>query len=209
MFDLYLITPDRPAREILVRARSLLENAPRGRVGLQLRSKQLDATERRALAGDLRELTRALGAALLINGDLGLACDMQADGVQLPECAVSVDAARRQLGSNALIGASRHDLHGVLAAGQEGASFVTLSPVFGVPDKGEPLGLATLAEAARKSTVPVFALGGIDATRATLAIRAGVHGVAVIREVWESADPARAVLGLLHAINAARSPILR
>jgi thiamine-phosphate pyrophosphorylase len=208
VFDLYLITPDRSAREILERAPGLLGAAAHGRVGVQLRSKQLDVTERRVLARELRELTRAHGTALLINGDLDLACEVRADGVQLPERAIGVAAARSRLGDRALIGASRHSLEDVLAAGREVASFVTLSPVFGVPDKGEPLGLSALADVARVSTVPVFALGGIDAMRASAAVRAGAHGAAVIREVWDSADGAQAVRALLAAIDAARGTSL-
>ena len=90
------------------------------------------------------------------------------------------------------------------AAEQDGASFVTLSPVFAVPDKGEPLGLAGLAAMTQVSRIAVFALGGINAARAGDVVRAGAHGVALIRDVWDSAEPARTLAELLAAIDAAR-----
>jgi thiamine-phosphate pyrophosphorylase len=93
----------------------------------------------------------------------------------------------------------------VLAAAREGASFVTLSPVFAVPDKGSPLGVAAFAAIARASEVPLFALGGIDAARAGELARAGAHGVAVIREVWDKPRPAAALADLIAAIDAANS----
>lgn len=204
MFDLYLITPDREPALILERARAALIAAPAGRVGVQLRSKHLASGERAALARALRALTRELGTALLISTDLELADHVGADGVQLPEHGPSIADARARLGAAALIGASRHDLAGVRAAAQDGAAFVTLSPVFAVPDKGEPLGIAGLAAITRDAGIPVFGLGGIDMASASEVVRAGAHGVALIREIWDSADPARTLAELLAAIDGAR-----
>lgn len=204
MFDLYLITPDREPALILERARAALIAAPPGRIGVQLRSKHLASDERAALARALRALTRRLDAALLISTDLELADHVGADGVQLPEHGPSIAAARARLGSTALVGASRHDLAGVRAAAQDGASFVTLSPVFAVPVKGEPLGIAGLAAITRDGSIPVFGLGGIAIANAGDVVRAGAHGVALIREVWDSADPARTLAELLAAIDSAR-----
>ena len=178
MFDVYLITPDRDAALILATARELLAAAPAGRVALQLRSNTLTLDARVELAHALAELARTHGAAFLVSADLALARAVAADGVQLPEHAPTLAAARAALGAAAYIGASRHDRSGVAAAERGGASFVTLSPV--------------------------FALGGIDAARAVEVVRAGAHGVAVIREVWDSPQPARALAGLLAGIDAAR-----
>ena len=116
--------------------------------------------------------------------------------MQLPERGPAPAVARAQLGPDAQIGASRHDRAGVYAAQRDGATFVTLSPVFAVPDKDSPLGLAAFGELARASRIRCSALGGIDATRAALAVRAGAHGVAVIREVWDTASPDRSTFGV-------------
>lgn len=204
MFDLYLITPDRAPALILERARAALMSVPPRRVGVQLRSKQLEDAERAELARALRVLTRERGTGLLISTDLELAETIGADGVQLPEHGPGVAAARARLGERAWIGASRHDLAGVRAAQQDGASFVTLSPVFTVPDKTAPIGLAGLAAIAGASRVPVFGLGGIDVARAAEVVRAGARGVAVIREVWDSVEPARTLAEMLAAIDSAR-----
>jgi thiamine-phosphate diphosphorylase len=205
MFELYLITPEIAPERIAAQATAALAAAPPGRVALQLRARELADPDLRALASALRAVTRARGAPLLISSALELAREVGADGVQLPERGPSIAEARSRLGPAALLGASRHDAAGVRAAARDGASFVTLSPLHAVPDKGEPLGLPRFAAIARTSALPVLALGGINPARAELAIAAGAHGVAVIRDVFESDDPQRAVALLLAAIDAGRS----
>ena len=205
MFDVYLITPAQSATELLARSAAALVDVPEGRVGLQLRAKHLPTSELTDLAHALRALTHKLGVALLISTDLELARAVGADGVQLPESGPSVELARAALGSAALIGASRHDAVGLHAAAQWGASFATLSPVFSVVDKGEPLGVPGFVAATRTTTLPIFALGGINALRAGELVDAGAHGVAIIREVFDAARPADALHALLDQVTRARA----
>jgi len=204
VFDLFLITAELPAGVLLARATAALEHAPSGRVALQLRARHLPERDLRALAHDLRALTRAHGAPLLINGSLELALEVAADGVQLPERGPSPQQARERLGTSALIGASRHDLSGVQEAAHHGANFAILSPVFAVPDKGEPLGVERFASIARASTLPVIALGGLTPARVSDVVASGAHGVAVVRDVFASSDPQRSVAQLLAAVDAGR-----
>ncbi len=205
MFDVYAITPERSLAEIAASAERLLAAAPPGRVGVQLRAAHLPAAERDALARRLRALTRARGAALLLNAELALAMAVDADGVQLPERGPPVAEARARLGPAALIGASRHDLSGVLAAAREGASFVTLSPVFAVPGKGAALGLEGFAAIAGQSPIDVLALGGVDASSAGALIERGACGLAAIRGLLQSEQPDASLRVLLAAIDAARA----
>jgi thiamine-phosphate pyrophosphorylase len=204
VFDLCLITPELPPDELLARATAALEQAPPGRVALQLRARHLGAPELRVLAHDLRALTRAYGAPLLINASLELALEVGADGVQLPERGPSPRQARDRLGEDALIGASRHDLSGVRDAAQAGATFAIVSPVFPVPDKGDPLGVERFASIATASALPLIALGGLTAARVPGVVASGAHGVAVIRDVFASSEPRRAVSQLLAAVDAGR-----
>lgn len=207
MFDLYLITPELEPDELLRRARAALALVPPGRAALQLRAGQLEPAARRALARELRALTRASGVALFINADLELAREVQAEGVQLKERGPSVADARAVLGARAAVGVSRHDLAGVRAAERAGADFATLSPVYDVPDKGRPLGLSGFRAIAQDVALPLVALGGVRANHVPDLIRAGARGVAVIREVFDHPQPGAAALDLLAGIDAGRSPI--
>lgn len=203
--ELTLITPELPAAELLRRASVALARVEPGRVALQLRARHLNEGERRRVGEQLRELTRAHGVALVVNGELALARELHADGVQLPERGPTVAEARAMLGPEALIGASRHDLPGVTAAAREGASFVLLSPVYDVPGKGKALGLAAFARIALSSPLPVIALGGLRRDRVPAVLTAGATGIAVIREVFDAEDPGLATRDLLEALSITRA----
>ena len=151
-----------------------------------LRDRDMPAAERRDLAGRLLAITRRHGAFLSIGGDLDLA--VAADGVHLGAGA-SVAAARRKLGPGALIGISAHGEADIAAAQAAGADYATLSPIYPTQSKpgyGPVLGLAAITQAAR-SALPVLALGGLTAERATACMRAGAAGIAVMGEVMRAA----------------------
>ena len=66
----------------------------------------------------------------------------------------------------------------------QGAGYVGAGPVWATPSKPDAdpaIGLDGLAEICRAVSVPVVAIGGIDASNAADCIRAGAAGVAVIR----------------------------
>src|SRR5947209_1601872 len=101
---------------------------------VQLREKQLSDHDYLALARDIRAITAADGARLLINSRLAIAAEVNADGVHLPRSA-SIGDARRAMGPRALIGVSAHSAEELRRAEEEGADFVTLSPVFPTASK--------------------------------------------------------------------------
>src|SRR5206468_3436784 len=103
---------------------------------------------------------RRLGAALLVGDRIDVALAVGADGVQLGHRSVPVATVRPWY--SGWMGVSCHGLADVAAAEEAGADHVVVSPVFGVPDKGAPIGLVGLAEQARSTRLPVVALGGID-----------------------------------------------
>jgi len=174
--------------------------ALRGGVGaVQLRERGLETRALLELAIALRQATRAVGAALLINDriDVALACD--ADGVHLPGHSFAVADARALLGPRRLIGVSTHHPDEVAAAAAAGADFAVFGPIFATPSKatyGAPQGLDALARARRAAALPLFAIGGVDADTAAAVRDAGADGVAVIRAVLAAPDPAAAARAL-------------
>ena len=150
---------------------------------------------------DLARLVRAVVHAVagtrtqvLVNGRPDLAELAGAHGVQLPEEGLPVAEVRRSF-PRLVVGASRHSIDGARRAEAEGADFVLLGPVFATPGKERPLGLGTLAEAARALRVPVHAIGGVSAETAGAVRAAGARGLAAIRPFLQG-DVARAVEAL-------------
>jgi thiamine-phosphate pyrophosphorylase len=201
-FDLILIGDGRP--ELVERVDALRE-ALSPRVALLLRDKLAGAATLLDQAQRLRAITRARGASLLISDRIDVALASGADGVQLPEAGFPVATARALLGPQALLGVSRHDLAGLREAERAGADYATLSPIYESPGKGAPIGCEAIRHAARHGALPLYALGGVRADHVSEIVQAGATGVAAIREVFDAAQPERAILALLRALTAARS----
>jgi thiamine-phosphate pyrophosphorylase len=162
---------------------------------VQLREKDLGGRELFALAESLVPVCRAAGAKLLVNDRVDVALAVGADGVHVPEDGMPVAVARGLLGAGAIVGVSAHSAEGAAARGD--ADLVLLAPIWDVPGKGAPLGVAALREARRGVAGMLIALGGVTPARAAEARQAGADGVAVIRAVWAAPDPAAAVAELV------------
>ena len=176
-----------------------------------LREKDLGDDALEALASEIAARAQPFGARLTINGNAAVAARRGISGVHggvhLPQ-GQCVSEARRIAGNAALIGVSAHDEAEARRAADEGADYVTLSPVFtptSKPDYGPALGLDELGRIAGAVDIPVVALGGIDPANAGDCLAAGAAGVAVLGGVMAAANPREAVAALLAAIRCART----
>jgi thiamine-phosphate pyrophosphorylase len=172
---------------------------------LSLREKDMPAAERRALLHRLVARGREFGATIMVHDDLAAATALGL-GIHLPAQG-SVAEARRALGAKVLIGMSAHDAAAVAQAAAAGVDYVTLSPIFltrSKPGYGPALGLAALRG---PWTVPVLALGGIDAGNAAACTEAGAAGVAVMGEAMRAANPSAFMAGLLARLAGSGGPV--
>lgn len=165
-----------------------------------LRDKDLPEPARCALARELAPIVHEAGGVLLTAGTLLPG----ADGVHEP----SAQAARRtSTPGGRLTGRSCHDIGDVRAAEADDVSYVTVSPVYASvskPGYGPALGTDGLAALVTATTIPVYALGGVDRPEMVAACRAsGAHGVAVMGAVMRARRPATVVAELLAAAEAA------
>jgi thiamine-phosphate pyrophosphorylase len=127
---------------------------------------------------------RGLGTAFVVNDDVDAALELGADGVHLGQSDEGAERARQR---GLLLGRSATSYAEALAAE---ADYLGVGPIWETPSKTDattPLGLAELARICAAVTMPVVAIGGIDASNAAACIAAGAAGVAVIRA---ATDPA-------------------
>ena len=190
---LYLITPEEPdTARLLARVAAVLPQA----TWLQYRQKGADGARRHAQAAALQALCAQAGVPLIVNDDVALAAAIGAAGVHLGEEDGDIAAARTQLGTQAIIGASCYDAHArAERAVAAGASYVAFGAFFPTTSKvttrrAKP---ALLAEAAALG-VPRVAIGGITPDNMGPLVAAGADLVAVIGGVFEAADPVAAAL---------------
>ncbi len=207
-FHLLLVT-DR----VLVCGRSLesalRESVDAGVPAIQLRERDLPTRELLPLAQQIRAMTRDRAVPLIINDRVDMAVALDLDGVHLRASSLPVSVVRRIVGQHRLIGVSAHSVTEVQQAGDDGADYVILGPIFETLSKrkfGEPLGLAVLADACRHSSVPVFAIGGITRERIGSVRDAGAYGVAMIGGILGREDVGKATADMQSAVRAAWPP---
>jgi thiamine-phosphate pyrophosphorylase len=199
---LYALTPDCADTDLLAeRVRAALAG---GATAIQYRNKAAAPALRLEQARVLREACAASGATFIVNDDVELARRIDADGVHLGRDDATLTAARRRLGSQAMIGVSCYDsLARADAAVRSGADYIAFGSFFVSTVKPKavraPVGL--LSAAKRRWKVPVVAIGGITVANAPSLIAAGADAVAVISDIFELADP-RAIEQRARAIAA-------
>jgi thiamine-phosphate pyrophosphorylase len=140
-------------------------------------------------------VARDLGAKIIINDRLDIALAVKADGVHLGQEDLPPDAARRILGSNAIIGFSTHSLKQARLAAQMPVDYVAIGPIFSTTTKqsaNAPLGLDGLARVREAlGAMPLVAIGGITSENIGAVIKAGADVVAVIGDIWAPAKDSR------------------
>ncbi|MHC9063198.1 thiamine phosphate synthase [Nitrospira sp. CMX1] len=171
---------------------------------IQLRERDLPTTELLSLAKTIHNISTPRSVPLLINDRIDLMMALDLDGVHLRSNSLPTHAAREVIGPRRLLGVSTHSVEDMQRANQNGADYVVFGPIFDTPSKrsfGPPLGLALLTEVCRRSSIPVFAIGGITCERVPAVRRAGAHGVAVIGAVLRRDDIGEAVREFIHALQ--------
>jgi hydroxymethylpyrimidine kinase/phosphomethylpyrimidine kinase/thiamine-phosphate diphosphorylase len=194
---IYVIAPAR------IRAGRLADLIPTlGADIVQLRDKDLD---RAALLDEARACAaaaRQAGCLFIVNDDAELARDAGADGVHLGQDDGTVAEARAILGGG-IVGRTTRGGEQLARAEAEGADYASVSPVFATATHPSrpPVGLAAVAAAARSTSLPWFALGGLDRRRALRVTALGAQRLAVVRAVAEADDPAAVVQELRAALD--------
>ncbi|WP_404787725.1 thiamine phosphate synthase [Altericista sp. CCNU0014] len=172
---------------------------------VQYRDKDSDDPIRFERAKMLRSLCHQYQALFIVNDRVDLALAVEADGVHLGQQDLPVAAARRLLGSDRIIGRSTTNPEELARAMQEGVDYVGVGPVCATPTKPDKAvaGLDYVRYAAAHSTLPWFAIGGIDGQNLSEVMAAGAERVAVVRAIMKAADPAQAARQIIAQLEGA------
>ncbi len=170
---------------------------------MQLREKDLGGRDLFLLAEKLRRLCERYGAELFINDRIDVALGIDADGVHLGSASMPVAVVRALVGEKKLIGASTHSVKEAEEAEMAGADFLLFGPVYFTPSKaayGKPQGLGALKEVVEKSSLPVYAIGGIKTDQISEVKATGIRGVALISAILSAEKPRMAAEELLRTL---------
>lgn len=169
-------------------AEQVAEFAKRGMTLVQLREKNLSPDEFFREAEQAMLVARQHGIKVIINDRVDIALAVRADGVHLGQDDLPVEAARRLLGENVIIGYSTHNLAQAQQAAHLPVDYLAIGPVFPTSTKDSlnpEVGLAGLSAVRQAVTeIPVVAIGGIDSANREAVIANGADAVALISDLW-------------------------
>ncbi len=158
---------------------------------LQLREKDLSDGQLLERARALADLCHRHDALLIVNDRPDIAVLAGADGVHVGQDDLPVEAVRRIVGPDLVIGKSTHTLEQALAAAREDPDYIAVGPMFPSVTKPQDhiAGLETLRQVAGQVTIPLVAIGGITPENCPDVLAAGAQAVAICHAVIAQPDP--------------------
>lgn len=157
---------------------------------LQLRAKGAPPAEVERLAREMLPVMEDLGVPLIINDHIPVAAVLGGVGVHVGQDDDSVARARAALGGGAVVGKSTHSLAQAVAAELEGADYIGFGPLYATGTKPDytPIGLADIAAAHARVSVPIFCIGGVNAARLPEIQAAGARRVVIVSAFLQAPD---------------------
>ena len=163
------------------------------RGALHLRASRVTGARFQSLAEGLAPAQRLTGAWLIVNDRIDVALASGARGTQLTSRSLTASDARR-IAPMLALGASVRDLDEGRAAVAAGADWLVAGHVFAAASHldASQHGMAWVKALVSSTTVPVIAIGGVQPRHAPALRAVGVHGVAVIRGIWDAPNAEQA-----------------
>ena len=172
---------------------------------VQLREKSMPDRELVRRARDARRWTADAGLLFIVNDRPDIARLADADGVHLGQDDVTAADARRIVGPDALVGVSTHNLNDVSRARLDGADYIGVGPTF--PSRTKSFdsfpGLEFVREAFASTSLPAFALGGVDLSNVAQLAAVGCGRAAVGAALMRADEPGPVAAQLARALAVA------
>ncbi len=199
---IYLVTDRRALKDkeiISVISRSLDAGADI----IQLRDKTATDEEFLETGKRIKPLVKEKDALFIIDDRVEAALALDSDGVHLGQDDMPVDAARKILGKDKIIGLSTHSESQIDEGVKKDVDYISVGPVYPTPTKPDymPVGLDLIRTAFQRLKIPFVAIGGIDESNIRGVIAAGAKRIAVARAILSSDDPFEATKKIIKKIK--------
>lgn len=153
---------------------------------VQLREKNKSKEELKDLALEIKSVCNRYKVPFIVNDDVELAKEIDADGVHVGQDDASVKSARQILGADKIVGATAKTIEQAQIAQEQGADYLGSGAVFGSTTKKDalPMTMELLNEICNSVQIPVVAIGGIDATNISQLKGTDIAGAAVVSGIF-------------------------
>lgn len=161
-----------------------------GATFVQLREKKLDREDFLAEALEIQKLCREYGVPFVINDEVSIAKDIDADGVHVGQSDMEAMDVRKVLGPDKILGVSAQTVEQAIIAEKHGADYLGVGAVFatGSKDDADDVSHETLKAICEAVSIPVIAIGGITKDNVSELAGSGICGVAVISAIFGQND---------------------
>lgn len=157
-----------------------------GATFVQIREKELPYREFLRLAKAVKKITDDYHVPYVVNDEVELAKEADADGVHIGQSDKELTEARRLLGEDKIIGVSVQTVEQALEAEKNGADYLGVGSVFTTSTKldADSVPMETLRKICDAVSIPVVAIGGITKNNIAQLQKTGIDGVAVVSAVF-------------------------
>ncbi|MBR1865814.1 MAG: thiamine phosphate synthase [Lachnospiraceae bacterium] len=179
-------------------AQAVEEAVKGGATFVQIREKHLPYDAFTRLALEVKKVTDRYHIPYVVNDEVELAGQIDADGVHIGQNDKALTEARRILGPDKIIGVSAHTVEEAVEAQRNGADYLGVGAVFSTATKQDASALPaeTLRAICEAVSIPVVAIGGIHSGNLLQLQGSGVDGVAVVSAIFAAENIERAAAGL-------------
>ena len=135
-----------------------------GTTFVQLREKELDEAHFLEEAKKIKELCDRYHVPFVINDNVDIALEIDADGVHVGQSDMEAGDVRAKLGPDKIIGVSAQTVGQALLAQERGADYLGVGAVFHTDSKADAADISheTLKAITEAVDIPVIAIGGIS-----------------------------------------------
>lgn len=161
-----------------------------GTTFVQLREKELDEEHFLEEAKKIKKLCAKYNVPFVINDNVEIALEMDADGVHVGQSDMEAGDVRAKLGPDKIIGVSAQTVEQALLAQERGADYLGVGAVFHTASKADAADVdhETLKAICEAVDIPVIAIGGISKDNVGELAGSGICGIAVISAIFAEKD---------------------
>ncbi len=152
---------------------------------IQLREKNLDYKRFKELAIEIKKITDKYQVPFVINDNIEIAMEVDADGVHVGQSDLIATKARKILGEDKILGVSVSNVKQAIEAEKAGADYLGAGSVFTTTSKldANNIDMEEIKKITKAVNIPVLGIGGINEGNIHLLKDRGLDGIAVISAI--------------------------